>query len=89
MGTKTHPGEYDCYYNALPDEPIFILLARDTSAPNIIRVWARERMDEVLHNKRPVDDAKVYVEAMKIAGDMERWRKENLNKWRTDAGIEE
>lgn len=29
MGTKNNPGEFDCYANAAPDEPMFILLGRD------------------------------------------------------------
>lgn len=29
MGTKANPGEYDCYDKAEPDEPMFVLLARD------------------------------------------------------------
>lgn len=29
MGTKSNPTQFDCYANALPDEPMFILLARD------------------------------------------------------------
>lgn len=23
MGSKTNPGQFDCYANALPDEPMF------------------------------------------------------------------
>lgn len=29
MGTKNNPGAFDCYANAEPDEPMFVLLARD------------------------------------------------------------
>jgi hypothetical protein len=28
MGTKNVPGKFDCYANALPDEPTFVLLGR-------------------------------------------------------------
>ena len=28
MGTKNNPGRFDCYGNAEPDEPIFVLLGR-------------------------------------------------------------
>jgi len=28
MATKKNPGEFDCYANAGPDEPMFVLLAR-------------------------------------------------------------
>jgi hypothetical protein len=29
MGTKSNPGPFDCYAKAEPDEPMFVLLARD------------------------------------------------------------
>ncbi len=43
MATKNNPGEYDCYANAEPDEPMFILLARDKHAPTLIWLWAAMR----------------------------------------------
>lgn len=48
MGTKNNPGKFDCYANAAPDEPMFILLARDADAPALVYLWAcmREAMGE-------------------------------------------
>lgn len=48
MGTKNNPGKFDCYANAAPDEPMFILLGRDVDAPGLVRLWAtlRERRGE-------------------------------------------
>jgi hypothetical protein len=43
MGTKTNPGKFDCYENAAPDEPMFVLLARDPQAPALVWRWARVR----------------------------------------------
>ena len=43
MGTKNNPGAYDCYANAEPDEPMFILLGRDKHAPRRVRDWADAR----------------------------------------------
>lgn len=43
MATKNKPGRYDCYANAEPDEPMFVLLARDDLAPYVIRIWAALR----------------------------------------------
>lgn len=43
MATKNNPGNYDCYENALPDEPMFILLARDRNAPSLVDAWAAAR----------------------------------------------
>ena len=28
---KENPGRFDCYANALPDEPMFVLLARENT----------------------------------------------------------
>lgn len=43
MGTKNNPGAFDCYANADPDEPMFILLARDKHAPALVWIWAALR----------------------------------------------
>ncbi len=40
MGTKANPSAHDCYANAEPDEPLFILLARDRHAPALVWLWA-------------------------------------------------
>lgn len=40
MGTKNNPGQYDCYEKAMPDEPMFVLLARDPLAPILVNLWA-------------------------------------------------
>lgn len=39
MGTKNNPGPFDCYNNAEPDEPMFVLLARDKYAPALVSLW--------------------------------------------------
>lgn len=44
MGTKNNPGEFDCYENAAPDEPMFVLLARDPLAPMLVEEWAKRRV---------------------------------------------
>jgi hypothetical protein len=43
MGTKTDPGAYDCYANAKPDEPMFVLLGRDRHAAVLVNLWAYMR----------------------------------------------
>jgi hypothetical protein len=40
MGTKNRPGKFDCYENADPDEPMFVLLGRDPMAGYLVRKWA-------------------------------------------------
>ena len=81
MGTKNNPGEFDCYENADPDEPMFILLARDPDAAMLVRLWAniRERVTlskPILTLERERGLAKV-TEARACADAMEAWRKEH------------
>lgn len=66
MGTKRNPGKHDCYASAEPDEPMFVLLARDPLAPELVRRWARRRK----LTRGPSD--KVH-EAETCAAEMERW----------------
>ncbi len=70
MGTKSDPGPFDCHAAAEDDEPIFVLLARDSQAPARVRDWADVREDE-----RGANDPKA-VQAREIALEMERWKKE-------------
>jgi hypothetical protein len=83
MGTKLNPGKFDCYANALPDEPMFVLLARDPFAPELVRLWARTaelgnraaRPDNVGRAISTVPDK--IAEAMECAEAMRRWREAN------------
>jgi hypothetical protein len=43
MATKRNPGKWDCYANAHPDEPMFILLGRDLVAPWLVGIWRAMR----------------------------------------------
>ena len=74
MGTKNNPGEYDCYENAEPNEPMFVLLARDRQAPTLVRRWATIRAQ--IGNLYGNDHGKV-AEALACADAMEAWHKEN------------
>ncbi len=71
MGTKNEPGAYDCYANAEPDEPMFVLLARDDRAPSLVDEWAD------ISEGRGTNPAKV-TEARACADAMRAWRKANL-----------
>jgi hypothetical protein len=64
MGTKSNPGKFDCYANAGPDEPIFVLLGRDRHAAGLVRLWA------LLRAKTGEDDAVVF-EALQCAKAMD------------------
>ncbi len=66
MATKKNPGKFDCYANAKPDEPMFVLLGRDAMAGALVRLWADMR--EV----RGEDPAKV-AEARACADTLDAW----------------
>lgn len=70
MGTKNNPGDFDCYANAEPDEPMFVLLARDKHAPTLVWLWA------TLRELDGEDPAKVR-EARECADAMILWAAEH------------
>ena len=71
MGTKITPGTFDCYAEAAPDEPMFVLLARDPMAPAIVRRWAAHRELD------PDTPPEQIQEALATADAMESWRSAN------------
>lgn len=73
MGTKNQPGKYDCYQNAEPDEPMFVLLARDPLAPWLVRIWAWSRT--LMEGPSLKTD-----EAFRCAQWMRTWREEKRRK---------
>lgn len=82
MGTKNNPGKFDCYANALPDEPMFVLLARDPQFYQMVTLWARQRGHMIDCGERPQSDSGLVNEAMQCAYDGQRWRRENNGIWR-------
>ena len=78
MGTKNNPGKFDCYKNAEPDEPMFVLLGRDPMAGFLVRLWAMLRL------LKGEDRAKV-AEALRCARSMDDFAK-SKNKVPVDAG---
>lgn len=82
MGTKANPAKFDCYANALPDEPMFVLLARDPSAPWLVRLWAHNRATDIERGGRPESDLALVEEARGCADKMETWRRANDGRWR-------
>jgi hypothetical protein len=68
MGTKNNPGQFDCYANAAPDEPMFVLLGRDRHAAALVRLWA------LLRSREGEDDAKI-AEALKCADTIDDWQR--------------
>jgi len=82
MGTKANPGDYDGYAKAERDEPIFVLLARDASAPELVREWASQRRRRGVERafnsdtEGAVADIHQAADAEECALRMESWRKE-------------
>jgi len=77
MATRNNPGTFDCYNAAGPDEPMFILLARDRQAPALIEKWARDRLAEIEQGTRPTADISQCLEALDCAQAMRLWRSTN------------
>lgn len=77
MGSKNEPGKFDCYANAEPDEPMFILLARDPDAADVVREWAERRMERIENGTKPPSDRSMVEEAFECAEKMDAWRAKN------------
>lgn len=58
-----------CFNRALPEEPMFVLLGRDASAPDVLRRWASDRVER---GKNQAGDQQI-VKALKLAEEMERY----------------
>lgn len=70
MGTKNEPGKFDCYANAAPDEPMFVLLARDPDAADLVEQWATARMRRIMAGTKPSTDWPMVEEAVACAAKM-------------------
>ncbi len=83
MGTKKTPGKFDCYANALDDEPMFVLLARDPQGVETVRYWAanyKATKEQISENKRlTVEQYAKYSEALECAEAMTKWRSYGAN----------
>lgn len=82
MGTKKSPGEFDCYAVALPDEPMFVLLARDPDFKRLVISWANQRSRMIECGERPLSDMKMVNGAFRDADIGSAWRRDNNGLWR-------
>jgi hypothetical protein len=90
MGTKNNPGKFDCYANAGPDEPIFILLGRDPHAHLAVRKWARDRRIMIRNGLKPETDREMTFEAERCADQMQLFSQAwSDNKNKRPSGAEE
>lgn len=77
-----------CYDAALPDEPMFVLLARDESAPKFVREWCAIRQSLISAGIKPESDQAQIDEAYALADRMEAWRASANEAWRDRKTIE-
>ena len=70
MGTKNNPGDFDCYANAEPDEPMFVLLGRDPVAGAVVWLWIWLRL---WSGRNQADDPQI-TEAHRCVTAMFDWR---------------
>lgn len=70
VGTKLKPGKFDCYANALPDEPMFVLLARDRTAPALTKLWAYVRSGQTRAAQRILMDLLNAEDRLRRASDV-------------------
>lgn len=82
MGTKNNPGVFDCYANALPDEPMFVLLARDPLFGKYVFRWGVDREMQISCGERPDSDYAMVQEAFVCSREGQKWRKNNMGIWR-------
>lgn len=57
------------------DEPVFLLRAKDRTAPHLVRMWAAAQ------RQNPKVDPEVIRTAEQHARDMEAWQEKNSYKW--------
>lgn len=95
MGTKNDPAPFDCYSAALPDEPMFVLLARDPDFEFLVRTWAHWRSRQIACGMRPAtpEEFEQIREAQQCATEGNIWgrdyraRKEREGMEFDDRGI--
>jgi hypothetical protein len=95
MGSKLMPGAFDCHAAALPDETMFVLLARDRSAPTMLRAWSDQRRKDThtayeageISIDQMEEDLRKCSEADACADEMIVWRKRNDGRWRAGSEL--
>lgn len=76
--TKTRPGSWDALEKAEPDEPIFVLLARDEHAAPLVKEWVRRVREAALKLgdwNAAEPKLRKATDAEAIAWAMDSWRR--------------
>ena len=68
-----------CILKREPGEPMFVLLARDSAAPETLERWAILRTDEIVEGKRPnTEQEHAHIaEVRAMARAFRKWRKQH------------
>lgn len=64
MGTKEHPGRFDCYRAADSNEPMFVLLGRDPVAALLVQLWVELRRSIGREETEKFEEARDCAEQM-------------------------
>ena len=78
MSTKEQPGPFDAFAKLAPDEPYFVLRAKDISAPATIEAWVRFRRGSPSKAAK-ADEAARLTEALACAAQMRDWYARKMN----------
>lgn len=75
-----------CFYRALDDEPVFVLLARDPCFAETVRWWVTLRQALIGRGEKPLDDHAMLAEALATAQAGVVWRDDatDMTKWRPE-----
>lgn len=94
MGTKNNPGQFDCYTKAHPDEPLFVLRAKDPFGADMVSLWAALAVGDIYTaiavfnalmqeaRKNPHDmgyESSKFKEAVKCADAMRDWHEQRYS----------
>lgn len=74
MATKDTPGDFDCYAKLRPDEPYFVIRAKDPVGAKAVRAWCQLRRGAGI--LKPNERQRLR-EAEAVADAMQEWRKKN------------
>lgn len=77
-----------CFVAAMPDEPAFVLLARDPFAPALVKLWAAQRRLEIAAGTRPTSDLTQVEAAEREAEEMTAWRRDAEGAWRRQGQLD-
>lgn len=68
-----------CLEKRLPDEPMFVLLGRDSAAPAAIEAWCVARESEILSGKRALNSEELahIRQVRQKVSEFNVWRSKN------------